>query len=91
MIFISNFCLQVWVEWFGERTVSLVSRSNVKSLAEGVSRRIKQKPLSTDLKRAIQNAMKDAAKQVSFYGSFLLFVKKNFFPFHLETEMQENQ
>ena len=53
------------MEWFGESTVSLVCKSSIKSLKEGVNRRRKQKPIQPELKVAIKLAIQEASEQVS--------------------------
>lgn len=51
---------QLWVEWFGESTVSLVGRANIKSIKDGVQKRLnyaKPMEVSPNLKEAILEAM----------------------------------
>lgn len=55
------------MEWFGERTVSLVCKNAVKSLKEGVNKRIKLKPLSTGLKSALRQALEEGSRKVSYF------------------------
>ena len=55
---------QVWVEWFGEASVSLVSKSSIRSLKDGISRRLKQqKIISATLKVAIEEAIQAASSK----------------------------
>lgn len=56
---------QVWVQWFGEQTHSLVSRCNIKDLREGVMKRLSVKPLSKNLKCAILKAIQAAIQDAS--------------------------
>ena len=62
--FLKKIIMQVWVEWFGEHTRSLVGRSKIHDLREGVMRRMNQKPLGLNLKRAVLQAIEAASKQV---------------------------
>ncbi len=54
-------CTKVWINWFGESSVSLVSKCNIKGLKEGISRRLKQRAISPQLKAAIEEAIKAAS------------------------------
>ena len=64
-LIIINCIMQAWIEWYGESTVSLVRKSYIKTLKEGVGKRLKLKPLTEDLKNAINLAIIEATKQVS--------------------------
>ena len=50
----------MWVEWFGESTMSLVAKANLKSIQDGVQKRLNYcKSVPADLKEAILEAMQE--------------------------------
>ena len=58
------FPVQVWVEWFGECTHSLVHKNSIKDLREGVTKRLSNNKVPANLKGAIKQAIEEASKQV---------------------------
>ena len=50
--------IQVWVEWYGDRTVSLVDKKSLQTLEEGWGHR-KKKKVPPQLSTAVEEAFKD--------------------------------